>query len=153
VKFEYIKPFVDSTIRVLDEVLQSDISKGKIALVNIDEIYGEIVIVIKVEGDSDGDIVLNMDNETAVNISNIMLGERSESLDTMSMDAISELANMMAGNAASALTDNGFEIRIAPPLIVARDAIIKKMSGLEIFQVPLYTESGEITMNAVLRVN
>ncbi len=151
-KFEYIKPFVDSTIRVLDEVLQSDISKGKISLVNIDEIYGEIVIVIKVEGDSDGDIVLNMDEDTAINISNVMLGENYDTLEPIGMDAISELANMMAGNAVSALTDLGFEIRIAPPLIVARDAIMKKMSGLEIFQVPLYTESGEITMNAVLRV-
>jgi chemotaxis protein CheX len=152
VKFEYIKPFVDSTIRVLDEILQSDISKGKISLVNIDEIYGEIVIVIKVEGDSDGDIILNMDEDTAINISNVMLGEHFDTLEAIGMDTISELANMMAGNAASSLTDLGFEIRIAPPLIVARDAIMKKMSGLEIFQVPLYTESGEITMNAVLRV-
>ncbi len=151
-KFEYIKPFVDSTVRVLDEVLQSDISKGKISLVNIDEIYGEIVIVIKVEGDSDGDIILNMEEDTALNISNVMLGENSDTLEPIGMDAISELANMMAGNAASALTDLGFEIRIAPPLIVARDAIIKQMSELEIFQVPLFTESGEITMNAVLRV-
>jgi chemotaxis protein CheX len=152
VKFEYIKPFVDSTVRVLDEILQSDISKGKLSLVKIDEIYGEIVIVIKVEGDSDGDIILNMDEETALNISNVMLGENSDTLEPIGMDAISELANMMAGNAVSALTDLGFEIRITPPLIVARDAIMKKMLGLEIFQVPLYTESGEITMNAVLRV-
>jgi len=152
-KFEYIEPFVNSTARVLDEVIQSDISKGKVSLVSYDEIHGDIVIVIKVEGDTEGSIILNMDNETAINICNAMMGEDRDELTPMCMDAISELANMMAGNATSALVDLGYDLRIAPPLVVARDGMIKRISELEIFQVPLFTDCGEITMNAVLRTN
>jgi chemotaxis protein CheX len=152
-KFEYIEPFVNSTVRVLDEVIQSDISKGKVSLVSYDEIHGDIVIVIKVEGDTEGSIILNMDNETAINVCNEMMGGDRDELSPMCMDAISELANMMAGNAASALVDLGYDLRIAPPLVVARDGIIKRISELEIFQVPLFTDCGEITMNAVLRTN
>ncbi|UCG79325.1 MAG: chemotaxis protein CheX [Nitrospirota bacterium] len=152
-RFEYIEPFVSSTIRVLDQVIQSDVSRGKISLVSSDEIYGDVTIIIKVEGDSGGDIILNMDEETAVSISNIMTGEDAVELTPLGKDAISELANMLAGNATSALTDLGYKLQIAPPSMVDRNGLIKQIGGLEIFQVPLFTEMGEITMNAVLRVN
>ena len=39
-RYEYIDPLVASTISVLDSVIQSDISKGRVSLVNGNGIHG-----------------------------------------------------------------------------------------------------------------
>jgi len=152
-RYEYIEPFVSTTIRVLDSVIQSDISKGNISLVRGDEIDKDIAIIIGVRDDSEGSIIVNMDEETALNICNAMNGQTFESLTTLGMDTIAELANMLAGNAASALNNMGFDFKVSPPLVVTQDNVRRKTAGLEIFQIPLFTECGEITVNVAMRTN
>ena len=80
-RYEYIEPFVASTIKVLDNVMQTDITQGKISLVTEDEISGDVAIIVKVKGDSEGHIILNMYADTALNISNIMFGEQYRDTD------------------------------------------------------------------------
>lgn len=152
-RYEYIEPFVTSTIRVLDTVIQSDIAKGEISLVRGDEITEDIAIVVRLRGDSDGSIVLNMQTDTALRIGNIMFGDAFETMTPAVMDSIAELANMIAGNATSALNDLGFDFKVLPPLIIARNELKGKMHEIEAFQIPLFTECGEITMNVALRTN
>jgi chemotaxis protein CheX len=152
-RYEYIEPFVASTIKVLDNVMQTDITQGEISLVMDDEISGDIAIIVRVKGDSEGHIVLNMYTDTALNISNIMFGDHFCTLTPMGMDSIAELANMIAGNATSALNDLGFDFKVYPPLIITKDDIKAKADKIEAFQIPLFTEYGEIIMNVALRTN
>ncbi len=150
---EYIGPFVDSTIKVLDKTIQCDISKGNISLVNADEIAGDIAVIVKVKNDSEGSIILSMENGTALRISKAMTGEASEFVTLVELDSICELANMISGNATSVLNDMGYDFKVFPPLVIERENILKKTNGLEIFQVPLFTEYGEISVNVALRTN
>lgn len=152
-RYEYIGPFVDSTIKVLDSVIQSDIAKGDISLVRSDEINNEIAIMIRLKGDSEGSIILNMDTETAIRVCSLMNGEDFNCLTPIAMDTISELANMIAGKATSALNDMGFDFNVCPPLIAKENDISSKTLQVEIFQIPLYTEYGEITINVALRTD
>jgi chemotaxis protein CheX len=138
-------------MKVLDTVIQSDIAKGSISLVKGNEITKGIAIVIKVGGASEGNIILNMEIETALKICSVMNGEDFKSLTPFGIDAISELANMIAGNATSALTDMGFNLTVSPPAVVMNNN--GGICETEVFQVPLYTECGEITVNAALRTN
>lgn len=150
-RYDYIEPIVTSTIKVLDSVIQSDIAKGTASLIRGDEIDGELAIVIKLGDDSEGYIILNMDAETALKISNVMLNDCYENLQPIGMDSISELANMIAGNAISVINDLGFDFKVYPPQIVKKDDIRSKAPDVEVFQVPLFTDCGEITMNIALR--
>lgn len=152
-RYEYIEPFVASTIKVLDNVMQTDITQGEISLVMDDEISGDVAIIVRVKGDSEGHIILNMFSDTALNISNIMFGDHFETLTPMGMDSIAELANMIAGNATSALNDQGFDFTIYPPIIVRKEDLKNKSARIEAFQIPLFTEYGEIIMNVSLRTN
>jgi chemotaxis protein CheX len=152
-RYEYIEPFVASTIKVMGSVMQTDIAQGEVSLVMDDEISGDIAIVVRVKGDSEGHIVLNMYTDTAVSISNVMFGDDLEALTPIGMDSIAELANMIAGNATSALNDLGFDFKVYPPLIIRKDDLKTKAARIEAFQIPLFTEYGEIIMNVALRTN
>jgi len=152
-QYQYIEPFISTTINVIDEVTQSDISKGNIALVDESALEGDINIVISIRGDSEGNIILNMDTDTALNLSNIMTGEEADSISPYGMDAIAELGNMIAGNATSAINDLGYDLRVEPPRICSLDQLLRLLSGIEVFQIPLFTEYGEITMNIAMVTN
>lgn len=152
-KYEYIEPFVNSTIKIFDSVVQCDIAKGNISLVGADEIAGDVSVVIRLKGDSDGSIILNMDAETAIRVCNVMNGGDFNSITPFGMDSISELANMIAGNAASELNDMGFDFEVSPPLIVNNTDAKGKIPQVEVFQIPLFTECGEITINVAVRTN
>jgi chemotaxis protein CheX len=152
-RYEYIEPFVSSTIRTLDAVIQTDISQGEVILVRGDDIRDDVAIMVRLEGDSQGSIILNMPTGTALNICNAMFGEAYEALTPMGMDSLAELANMIAGNATSTLNDMGYDFRVLPPLVFTREEIGEKTPEIEVFQVPLFTEYGEITMNVALRAD
>jgi chemotaxis protein CheX len=152
-RYEYIEPFVLSTMKVIDTVMQSDISMGKVSLLRSSEIDGDLAILIRLRGYSDGCIILNMKTETAMKICNVMLDGSFETLMPIGMDSIAELANMIAGNAISVINDLGYEFMIDPPLIVLRDRIRDETPDIEVFQIPLFTECGEIVMNIALGTN
>lgn len=152
-RYEYIEPFVLSTMKVLNSVFQSGVTKGNHALVKGDTLVGELAIIIRLGGDSEGSIILNMDTGTAVKICNLMNQTDFKTLTPLGMDSISELANVIAGNAASVLTDLGYPFKVSPPLVSTRDNLGDKIPNIEAFQIPLFTECGEITMNIALRTN
>lgn len=150
-RYEYIEPFIISTIRVLDSVIQSDISRGEISLVRNADFSGELSVVIPLSGDAEGSIVLNMDNDTALRICALMNGEPFESVSPLVMDSIAELANMIAGNSTSRLNELGHDFSVAPPAVLRREGPGRRTPAVEAFQVPLFTECGEVTMNIALR--
>ena len=152
-RYEYIEPFVTSTIKVLDTVIQTDIAKGAVSLVSGGRIIGDVAIIVRIQGDSDGSIVLNMQEETALNICSVMFGDSAVALTPREMDSIAELANMIAGNATSVLNDMGYDLQVLPPLIITKEHSLRGAARLEAFQVPLYTEYGEIMMHVALRTN
>ena len=153
-RYEYIEPFVVSTMKVLDSVISSDIAKGNISLVKGDEINGDVTIVISLGGDTEGNILLSMDMDTAVKLCSTMTGgAESCGLTPLGLDSISELANMIAGNATTVLNDMGYDFTLSPPIVIRKEEIKDKAIPDEAFQIPLFTEFGEITMNVILRTN
>lgn len=152
-RYEFIDPFVSSTIRVLDAVVACSVTRGDLALVSGREMDGEVGVLIGVNAHAPGSIIVNMDRTTAVNISNLMTGEGADTLTRLGMDSIAELANMIAGSAISTLNDLGYDFRVMPPQVVSRTEIASTTAGREVFQVPLFTEAGEITVNALLEAH
>lgn len=152
-RYEYIKPFVDTTLKILDKVIRCDIARGSASLVKSHEMTEDIAIIVRLRGDCDGSIVLNMAADTALRVCNEMFGEYFETLTPTGMDAIAELANMIAGNAVSAFNDMGFDFTVSPPLVVTKNHKTEKTPEMEAFQIPLFTEYGEIIMDLAMRTN
>lgn len=152
-RYEYIEPFVLSTIKVLNYVLPAGVTKGNHRLVKGGNLEADLAILIRIGGDSEGGIILQMDNSTALKLCNLMNETDFQSLPPLGRDSISELGNMIAGNATSVLMDLGYAFKVAPPLVLTRDDSLNEIPLWESFQIPLFTECGEITMNIALRTD
>jgi chemotaxis protein CheX len=152
-KLQFIEPFVSSAMSVLKTVLRSDIGQGDVTLVGGHELAGEVSAVIGIRDSPGESIILNMDSRTALNICAAMNGSGCESLDSLGRDAIGELANMIAGNAVSALNEQGFDFIVQPPVTVTQVDLPRITEGLELFQVPVSSEHGHITVNFTIRTN
>lgn len=150
-KFEYIEPFVTSTMNVLRTILRSGIDKGDLSLLRGHELTGDVAVLIRLNDDSGESIILDMEAKTALGICTAMNGIPFTLLDSLGMDTIGEVANMIAGNAVSALNDRGFVFKVHPPQAVGRDAISRLTNGLELFQVPVLSKYGDITVNFTMR--
>lgn len=152
-RYDFIAPIVKAAEKVLDFVTQEDIVKGEFALKRSDEIDYGVAIYFKVSGEVDGNMILNMDSDTALKICSLMLGEHLEEVTTLGLDTVAELGNMIVGNVISELNDSGVDMEISPPLVATRAYILRKTGEVEVFQVPLFTSAGEITLNAALSTN
>lgn len=152
-RYDFISPIVKAAEKVLDSVTQEDIVKGEYALKRSGEIDYGVAIYFKVSGEVDGNMILNMDSATALKIGSLMLGEHLEEVTTLGLDTVAELGNMIVGNVISELNDSGVDMEFSPPLVATREYILRKTGEVEVFQVPLFTSAGEITLNAALSTN
>jgi CheY-specific phosphatase CheX len=138
----------------MNTVIRSDIAVGDISLIEERNAHDNVSVVIRLEGESGGDIILCMPVGTALKISSVLFGDDFMTLSHEALDSLAELANMIAGNAAGSLNDLGFDFTVLPPRIVRGGDLQEcSISSVEAFQVPLYTEYGEMTVNVALKTN
>ena len=152
-RFEYIEPFADATVRVFQTILGPEVQRGDFALLRSDRLEADTAIIIRVTGESEGSVLLSMERGTALCVGNVMNGRPADATGEVDSDALGEIANIVAGNATSALNDMGFEFPITPPVVVGRGGPPLPTDDVEVFQIPIRTNCGEITMNVLLRMS
>jgi len=118
-KAEYINPFLESAQSVIEQVVQVRPSTGAVSVKNIKFVERYIWIHIGVNGQMNGDIIFGLQEDVALKMISAMMGGYAISeLDEMGKSAISELSNMISGNASTILYNQGMAFDITPPRIV-----------------------------------
>ncbi len=149
-RFDYINPLVTTTQEVLDCTLHQTVSRGEVVVLQGDSIYGDVVVSVRITGDSEGDLLLSMDDLTALRICSTLTGDRIDTLTPENLDALVELGNMIAGNAVSALNDLGFDFSILPPEVSVRTHAASSLFKREALRIPLMSDCGEVDVNVFL---
>jgi chemotaxis protein CheX len=149
-RYDYVDPFVSTTVRVLADALHADVRQGEVSMAPGGGAAGDVAIVVRIRGEAEGDFVLAMDRGTALGACSALMGEECGSLAGPGMDALSELANMIAGNAISALNDRGFDFTVLPPLVVTDVSAYGRKPCAEALRIPLKTAWGAVTVNVTL---
>ena len=150
-RVEYINPFVEASFNVLKEVLQSDIGRGELYLKAVSQPILGVATIIGLAGDVEGRVLFDMDQSTALAIASRMNGEDLKSLDELGKATITELANMITGQAVTKLFDLGFKFDLTPPAIFTGENMQVTDSGVEALIVPIDTEMGKIEINVAVR--
>ncbi|SCY94308.1 chemotaxis protein CheX [Alkaliphilus peptidifermentans] len=84
----------------------------------------DIAIVIGVTGELNGLTAINMSEDLALKMASTMMGGMQiSSLDEISKSAVTELGNMILGNAASLLYNEGVKVDITPPQLLENEVI------------------------------
>ncbi|QUH29683.1 chemotaxis protein CheX [Vallitalea guaymasensis] len=118
INVEYINPFIGAAQKILKDVCQLETKLQKPYLKDAEYEGDLLAVIIGVTGNIKGQVILSLNISTACNIaSKMMMGMPVEELNNMAKSAISELSNMILGNAATALSQKGLTVDITPPSI------------------------------------
>lgn len=126
--------------------MQVQVNQESAKLGTLTAANGEVQICVELVGELTGDIKLLMDQETARKIaSTMMLGLSVSELDEMAKSAICELANIIAGNAATDLAALGLNCDISPPSFLFWDSAIIDTGGKSL-TVSLSSDIGAVRL-------
>lgn len=115
-----INPFLDSAKLVLEQIIQVSPNRGKLEIRDVLFVDKHIWIKIGVTGQMTGHVLFGIREEVALKLVSAMMGGFSVTqMDDMSKSAISELGNMISGNASTILYNQGIIIDITPPQIIS----------------------------------
>ena len=156
-RVEYINPFVETSYRVLKEVLEgADVKRGDLYLKSTAMPVMGVAALVGLAGDVEGRVLFDMSFETALNIASEMNMEKLTAFDDLAKATISELANLITAQAVTKLHDLGFKFDLTPPALFAGEKMeIAALGGtsdsVEALIVPLITEFGKIEVNVAIR--
>lgn len=153
-KAEHINPFIKASSEVLKMITQCQFDTGKLYIKDSPFEANNVVILLGITGDIRGQATLNMTEETAKNVaSRMMMGMPVDSLDEMAKSALSEMGNMIMGNAATLLFNDGVHVDITPPALMVGTSMSFSPGGMRTVGVPLNSEIGVINFDISVKEN
>jgi chemotaxis protein CheX len=115
-RVEVINPFVSATLDVFKTMLGCALTRGPLSLKHEHTPMYEVSGLIGLSGQCRGMVVLSISRATAIAAAEGMLGARPDGLNRDVMDAVGELANMIAGAAKTRLAQ--YRLTIGLPTVI-----------------------------------
>lgn len=147
-KAEYINPFLESARMVIEQMIQIRPITGQLSLKDIKFVDHHMWIQIGISGQMNGDIIFGLSESVAMRIISAMMGGFTiTEIDEMGKSAISELGNMISGNASTMLYNQGVHVDISPPRVID----INAMQAKRALTVPLIMDGiGEMEIQVLI---
>ena len=117
-KEEYVNPFLAPAQHVWEQELHSKLEVVSAELVAHQFTTEDVTALIGITGHLQGNVLYGFSQQTAHAAIDVMLGPGVEKSDELALSALGELANMITGNAATALAANGYPCSISPPVVI-----------------------------------
>jgi chemotaxis protein CheX len=150
-KSEYIHPFVEAAAKVLAEVTGGQVSRGQVTLRTSLVTTQGIASLVGIFGEAEGRMLLDMSHETAFKMACLMTRQDMDEGDQMVQASVNELANIIAGRAASDLVNRGRRFNITSPTLFSGREMNVFNTTLETVVIPLDTEHGQVIINLAIR--
>jgi len=152
ISVNHINPFLLSAQQILAQVCNIQTKVGQLSKDNV-LIDGEpVFIILGVTGEMTGQVCIVFDMAVAKDVaSRMMMGMPVTEIDDMAKSALSELGNMIMGNAATLLANNDLTIDITPPTL-GMGATKLSSPNMTSIKVPLLYESGEVRLYFLLKL-
>ncbi|MDH4617729.1 chemotaxis protein CheX [Brevibacillus sp. AY1] len=128
-KVQYLHPFLESASFVIQQVCQVSIARGELEMQEWTFREGHTWLRIGMTGHVQGEVFFGIQDDLALRIVSAMMGGYPiQEMDDMGKSAISELGNMISGNASTILSNQGIVIDITPPHFLLQ-ADLQQMTG------------------------
>ena len=105
IKVEFVNPFLDATSAVFRTMLNTELKRGALYLRQGMTLSHEISGIIGLSGKAKGTVLIGMNSDFAIAVTDKLLGEKPDGLTPEVIDAVGELANMVAGGAKTRLEE------------------------------------------------
>ena len=110
-----------------------------------------VATLVGLAGDVEGRVLFDMSMDTALKIASKMNGEELTEFDELVKATITEVANMITGQAVTKLHDLGFKFDLTPPSLFTGEKMEVSDHEVEALIVPMLTEQGKIEVNVAIR--
>ncbi len=153
-RVEYLNPFVESAYSLFQEVLRVQVRRKHSYMQTYLLPQLGVAAFIDLSGDIAGRVLLDMSEETAILVASTMLQnldmEAIVLLDQLGRASITELANMITGQAITKLHDFGFSFELTPPkMFINRETTINPLNVPTLI-VPMELPMGRIEINLAI---
>ena len=145
VKAEHVNPFILSVCKVVKDVCKMDLKIGKPGVKKEEYPDDASIIELGIVGGLSGKVILNMEHPAALEIISKMMMQPVNTIDEIGQSAISELGNMIAGNAATVFANNNILIDITPP--GNYDGSSYQGQGNQMLSIPFCSDAGSISVD------
>ena len=148
-KVEYINPFLTSAISAFETMLGCTLTRGTPYIKNGHQPEHEVSGVIGLSGKAKGTVVLGLGREAAISAAEVMLEERPFEINGDVIDAVGELANIIAGSAKAKLEHLDLSVGL-PTVITGKGHCIEFPSQVTPICIPFESKWGPITVEVGL---
>lgn len=139
---DFINPFLMAATSIMHDMCQLDVKIGKPYVKTTEFGSDSVIIMIGVTGEMRGQVIIAFSMQVACDIASKMIMMPITEMNELSMSAISELGNMILGNAATILSTKGIGIDITPPSL-CRGSMSITTSYAKNICIPLAYEDGK----------
>lgn len=148
-KAEHVNPFIISVCKIMKDMCMLDLKLGKPALSKGSYSADASIIKLGLIGNLEGEVLLNIEQQTALEIVSKMVMMPVTEIDALGQSAISELGNMIAGNAATVFANNEIVIDITPPTYyLGKDF---QLGVPAVFSIPFASDAGNMTVDVYIK--
>ena len=149
VKVEHINPFVIATVTAFRTMLDCELKRGELYTKGHRQPNHEISGLIGLSGKATGTVALSLPREVAISITETMLGERPETLNSDVVDANGELTNIIAGSAKRKLEQFAMTQSL-PNVILGKNHTVAFPSGATPIGIPFECKWGSVCVDVGL---
>jgi chemotaxis protein CheX len=150
-KMDLIQPFIGSLDTVLSEMMQAPATIVNLAMEEDGYRKKGLAAEVIFKGQIEGHVVLDMDPSAASRVASFLTGGEVESGEPIVPETVCELANMVIGNAVTQLNDRGFQFKVRPPTVLAREQCEKAGQDSEATLLCFETPSGKVYLNIAMK--
>lgn len=151
-KVEYINPFIKASTSVLNTLTQKEFSTGKPYIKDSPFDSSDVIILLGITGEVRGQAMIILSEQIARGIASaMMMGMPVESLDDMAKSALSEMGNMIMGNSATLLFNDGITVDITPPTLMVGKNVLISSHDMRTISIPITSELGTIEFDISLK--
>ncbi|MES2525592.1 MAG: chemotaxis protein CheX [Bdellovibrionota bacterium] len=118
---DFINPFLDATVKVLEVQASLKFIPGKMTLKKADEPHlGDVSGIIGIVSSVfNGSVIITFPEATFMNVMSGLLGEELKELTKEHIDGAGEITNMIFGQAKVVLNERGYGIKMALPSVIS----------------------------------
>jgi chemotaxis protein CheX len=142
---DYINPFLLSTASVFEQMLNTQVERGQPFIRKAFEPQFEVTGIIGLTGKATGTVAFSLSRETAMRITEILLGERPSELNPHVVDAIGEVTNMIAGAAKARLAELELSLGL-PTVLIGSSACVAFPSRAMPISIPFSSPLGNLVV-------
>ena len=151
IKVEHVNPFVTSTMETFTKMVGIEAKPGRPILKKDRVADDDISGIIGLSGGAKGMVSLSFPKATAIQITNKFIGTNFTEVNPDIVDAIGELANIVAGYAKQSLSEFNITISL-PSVIMGGNHQIMEPKDVFSFIVPFHTTLGEFHLTVSFKV-